>query len=154
MRAKPKATASSGPIDDCSWTIAKPSTTTPTRTSTSRQIRTSRTLERSWTSSGLVRTKSNVPWRMSPRSRSMFGWMNEPMSPPMIVCTPMTASSSGWDQPLRAGVWLKTRARTASPVPSAIPDWRSWSQKFARYWSSLRAPIRKKSQSSRKGRIA
>src|SRR5690349_16089848 len=90
---------------------------------------------------------------MSWRSRSMLGWMSAPITPPMRMWTPMTASSWGCVQPLSAGVWLKTRPRTASPVPSWIAAWRSWSQKFARYCRSFSAPIRKNSQASRSGRI-
>ena len=48
-------------------------------------------------------------------SRSMFGWMNVPMTPPISMWTPMTASSSGCDQPLRAAVWLKTSAEHGEP---------------------------------------
>src|SRR2546423_4397709 len=72
---------------------------------------------------------------------------------PISMWTPITAISSGCYQLLRAGVWLKSRPRTASPVPSWIADWSSCSQKFARYWRSLSAPIRKKSQVRRRGRI-
>src|SRR5690349_15821687 len=90
---------------------------------------------------------------MSWRSRSMLGWMSAPITPPMRMWTPMTASSCGCVQPFSAGVWLNTSPSTASPVPSWIAAWSSWSQKFARYWRSLSAPIRKKSQARRRGRI-
>ena len=72
----------------------------------------------------------------------MFGWMNMPMIPPTSVNTPITASSSACDQPLRSATWLNTSARTTRPVTSVITDWTSWIRKFARYWSSLSAPMR------------
>src|SRR5215212_9413888 len=64
----------------------------------------------------------------------------------------MTARSSGWVQSFSRVVWLKTRPRTASPVPSAMTDWKTWIAKFARYWSSFSAPTRKNSPNSRSGR--
>ncbi len=93
-----------------------------------------------------------MPWRTSSISRIMFGWMIVPMIPPIRMWTPKTASSSGWDQPLSSVVWLNTRPMTASPVPSAIADWKIWIAKFARYWSSFSAPTRKNSPNSRSGR--
>src|SRR5215208_5837747 len=79
----------------------------------------------------------------------MFGWMNAPITPAMSVCTPMTVSSSGCDQPASDGVWAKTSASTARPVPTATEDWISCATKFARYCSSFRAPTRRYSPNSR-----
>src|SRR6476469_7707910 len=70
------------------------------------------------------------------------------MRPPIRMWTPMTASSSAWLQPSRLVVWPNTRARTASPVSSEMIDWKTWTAKFARYWSSLSAPTRKKTPNS------
>ena len=44
----------------------------------------------------------------------MFGWIAVPITPPIRMWTPITASSSAWVQPARLSVWSKTRARTAS----------------------------------------
>src|SRR5206468_10297224 len=38
------------------------------------------------------------------------------------------------------------------PVARAMTDWNTWIAKFARYWSSLSAPIRKKTPNRRTGR--
>jgi hypothetical protein len=88
--------------------------------------------------------KSSEPSRTSPISRSMFGWIALPMMPPIRMCTPITASSSACDHPARSVVWPKTSARTASPVTRAMTDWKTWTAKFARYWSSFKALTRKK----------
>src|SRR6266566_2484816 len=140
------------PNETWSWTTATMMTIAPTRQSTACQILISRTLTRTWASSGFVRTKSSVPCRMSSINRIMFGWMIVAMTPPMRMWTPITARSSGCVQPFRLVVWPNTRASTASPVPAAIADWKSWTAKFARYWSSLSAPTRKNRPASTNGR--
>ena len=84
----------------------------------------------------------------------MFGWMNIPMIPPTSVYTPITASSSACDQPLRSATWLNTRDSTISPVTSVITDSRTWIRRLARYWSSLSAPTRAYVQNSCSARIS
>src|SRR6476620_8518407 len=152
ISANANANAVPRPSDPWIRTIAITSTTAPITTSTRRQMRNSRTLTSTCESSGLVRMKSSVPWRTSPISRSMFGWTAAPISPPMRMWTPITASSSAWVQPARSVVWPNTSASTASPVNSEMIDWNTWTARFARYWSSFSAPIRKNVPNSLNGR--
>src|SRR6266511_1242226 len=45
----------------------------------------------------------------------MLGWIAVRMRPPMRMCTPITASSSGRDHPRRLVVYENTRASTIRP---------------------------------------
>ena len=79
----------------------------------------------------------------------MFGSIALRMTPPMIVKTPMTAISCVCDHPPRSSVWSKISASTASPVPSASSDWKSWITKLARYCRSFITLTRRNSNASR-----
>ena len=82
----------------------------------------------------------------------MFGWTAAPMIPPIRMWTPITASSSDCVQPPRFVGLAEHEGEDASPVTSAMTDWKTWTARFARYWSSFSAPTRKKTPNSLNGR--